>query len=504
MFEMRSSGYSEGEMESSSPTATGRVEGGASANRLDVKSILARLDRVGVWSLPFWFVGIIGLGFLFTFYDVFDINVSFIQSCVALKHGCSPANALNTIRVPIALNLAGYVVGTLLLSPISDKIGRRNMLLVTMMLTGVGSLWNALAPDYTNFILARVVTGMAVGADLSIVNTYVGEIAPRRDRAKWTSVIFVNSALGALLGIWLGLILTTSSAPWPHGLPFAQAGPGFMDGWRWMYGVGALLALVAILLRVELPESPRWLAGQGRLEEADAVVTQMEERASRRGPLPEPPTDVPVDNVGGGGYRAFGQIFGNRTYLVRFLVLVMVWFFGYVTVFAISAGGTSLLTSLHYPPPEAGVILAVGAFGFLACALVAVKFAERLERKLWLPIGAVVTVIGSILVAEAGKNSLVAFIGMGIVFFGFNIWVPMTYALSAESFPTRARTTGFGLVDGCGHLGGGIGVLLIAPAIPHMSVLGAFLTVSGFLVVAAVIVQFAANTRARRFEELSP
>jgi MFS family permease len=471
---------------------------------LDAQSILARLDRLDVWAMPFLFVGIIGLGFLFTFYDVFDINVSFIQSCVALKPGCTPANALNTIRVPIALNLAGYVVGTLLLSPLSDKLGRRNMLLATMLLTGIGSLWNALAPDYTNFILARVLTGMAVGADLSIVNTYVGEVAPRRDRAKWTSVIFVNSALGALLGIWLGLFLTTPSAPWPHGLPFAQAGPDFTNGWRWMYAVGALLALIAILLRVRLPESPRWLVGQGRLDEADEVVSEMEGRASRHGPLAEPARDVPVDAQAGGGYASFASVLGNRVYVKRVLVLVAAWFFAYVTVFAFSAGGTSLLTSLHYPPSEAGVIIAVGAFGFLVCALVAVKLAERLERKLWLPIGAVITVAGGILVAEAGTSSLVAFIGMGVVFFGFNIWVPMTYALSAESFPTRARATGFGLVDGVGHLGGGIGVLLIAPQIPHMSVLGAFLTVSGFLVVAAVIAQFALNTRARRFEELSP
>jgi MFS family permease len=481
------------------PTGSGPRKQGDAAKR-----VLARLDRLDVWSMPFLFVGIIGLGFLFTFYDVFDINVSFIQSCVALKPGCTPETALNTIRVPIALNLAGYVAGTLLLSPISDKIGRRNMLLVTMLLTGVGSLWNALAPDYTNFVLARVLTGMAVGADLSIVNTYIGEVAPRRNRAKWTSVIFVNSALGALLGIWLGLFLTTPSTPWPHGLPFAQAGPGFENGWRWMYGVGALLALIAIVLRVELPESPRWLVGQGRVEEADRVVTEMEERASRRRELSPVDDDAPVEMPARGGYISFKHVLGNATYVKRVLVLVSVWFFAYVTVFAISAGGTSLLAALHYPPPEAGIIQAVGAFGFLACALFAVRYAERLERKLWLPIGAVITVIGSILVAEAGTSTTAAFIGMAIVFFGFNVWVPMTYALSAESFPTRARVTGFGLVDGIGHLGGGIGVLLIAPQIPHMSVLGAFLVISGFLVVAAVIAQFTLNTRARRFEDVSP
>jgi MFS transporter, putative metabolite:H+ symporter len=468
------------------------------------KRVLARLDRLDVWAMPLLFVGIIGIGFLFTFYDVFDINVSFIQSCVALKPGCTPATALNTIRVPIALNLAGYVVGTLLLSPLSDKIGRRNMLLVTMVLTGIGSLWNALAPDYTNFVLARVVTGMAVGADLSIVNTYIGEVAPRRNRAKWTSVIFVNSALGALLGIWLGLFLTTPKTPWPHGLPFAQAGPGFTDGWRWMYGFGALLALVAVVLRVELPESPRWLIGQGRVDEADRVVTQMEERAARRHELPPVRDDVTVEMPAPGGYVSFRHVLGNATYVKRVLVLVSVWFFAYVTVFAFSAGGTSLLTALHYAPPEAGIIEAVGAFGFLACALFAVRFAERLERKLWLPVGALITVVGSILVAEAGTSTAIAFIGMAVVFFGFNVWVPMTYALSAESFPTRARVTGFGLVDGIGHLGGGIGVLLIAPQIPHMSVLGAFLVITGFLVVAAVIAQFAINTRAQRFEDVSP
>ena len=71
--------------------------------------------------------------------------------------------------------------------------------------------------------------------------------------------------------------------------------------------------------------------------------------------------------------------------------LLAVWFLAYVTVFGFSAGFTSMLASLKYPPPEAGLITAVGAFGFLACALFAVAFADRLERKLWLPIGAVIT-----------------------------------------------------------------------------------------------------------------
>ena len=225
--------------------------------------ILARLDRIDVWSLPWLFIGVIGLGFLFTFYDIFDINVSFIQTCVGLKAGCTPENALESLKVPVVLNLVGYVVGTLVLSPLADRHGRRTLLMITMGLTGLGSLYNALAPDYTQFVIARIITGMGIGADLAIVNTFIGEVAPRRSRGRFTSLIFVMSALGALLGIWLGLFLTTPSAPWPHGLPFAQAGPGFESGWRWMYAVGALLALVAIVLRVRAARVAALAAREG-------------------------------------------------------------------------------------------------------------------------------------------------------------------------------------------------------------------------------------------------
>src|SRR5690349_9541921 len=383
------------------------------ATRPAPRDVLARLDRIDTWSLPYLFIGVIGLGFLFTFYDIFDINVSFIQTCVSLKPGCTPETALASLKTPVVLNLAGYVVGTLILSPVADRVGRRNMLMVTMALTGLGSLYNALAPDYTQFVIARVITGMGIGADLAIVNTFIGEVAPRRARAKFTSMIFCMSALGALLGIWLGLFLTTPAAPWPKGLSWAQAGPGFEDGWRWMYGVGAILALIAIVLRVQLPESPRWLIGRGRVEEADEVVADMERAASRHGALPEPRfvrEEEAADEVGSAqGHMPYRSLLGNAFYLKRVLLLVSVWLIGYVTVYGFSAGFTSVLTAQGYEPPEAGVIVAVGAFGFLLCAVAAVLWGERLNRKAWLPISAVITVVGSLIIAGAGDTLWIAF-----------------------------------------------------------------------------------------------
>ena len=483
---------------------------------VSARSINARLDRLQVWSLSPSFIAIIGLGFLFTFYDIFDINVSFIQTCVSLQKGCTPETALDALPLPVVLNLAGYVVGTLVLSPVADRIGRRNMLLFTMLITGLGSLYTAFSTDYLNFTISRIVTGIGIGADLAIVNTYISEVAPRRSRAKFTTVIFIMSALGAFFGIWLGLWLTTPATPWPLGLPFAVAGPGFEDGWRWMYGIGAILAVVAILLRFELPESARWLAQRGRFQEADRTAAAMEQRALQKGHLPEiaaaaapeaaddAPAAVGAEGAETPSSSPYRELFGNRFYLKRILLLLVMWFIGYITVYSFAAGFTAVLTSLHYAPPEAGVIAAVGTLGFVAEAVIMSFIVEKLERRVWLPIAAVVTLAGAFTVALAGTDIVVAFIGAGLIFAGFNMWVSPTYALTAELFPTRARTTGFALVDGVGHIGGGIGVLAIAPLLPHLSVLWALLLITSFMVVSAVIVQFTPHTRNRHLDHVSP
>ncbi len=501
--------------------------------RSTAAGVIARQDRIPIWSLSYLFIGIIGVGFLFTFYDIFAISVSFIQSCTQIVSGCNPGNAASYLGLPIELNLAGYVVGALVLAPLADRFGRRNMLLFTLLLTGLGSLYTAFVNDYTNFVIARTITGIGLGADIALVNTYINEMAPVSSRARYTSLIFIMSALGAFFGIWLGLWLTTPPANFPSGLPFALAtvqltptGPVFAgNGWRIMYFIGALLALIGILMRFQLPDSPRWLISRGRVDEAEKIVTDMEDRARKTVPnLPEPAAELPV--LAGSTRIPYIEILSNRLYLTRTVLLFVVWFLGYVTVYTIAQGLTTLLAGVipppaNLPPPvaaasvagEAGIIAAFGTFGFIASAIFAYLFGEGLERKLWLPIAAVLTLIGSILIALfASNNFALAAIGSIITFFGFNLWVPMTYAWSAENYPTRARATGFALGDGLGHLGGGVGVLFIAPLIPILlASMGAtkgaiviFLIINAFLIAAAIVAQFGVATRQKRLDEVSP
>src|SRR5437868_3712362 len=234
------------------------------------------------------------------------------------------------------------MVGALALSPLADRFGRRNMLVFTLLLTGLGSLYNAFVGDYTSFVIARTITGIGIGADLALVATYINEVAPSNGRAKYTSLIFIMSSLGAFLGIWLGLWLTTPPANFPEGLPFAQAMvqvvgklPQFAgNGWRIMYGIGALLALVGILLRFRLPESPRWLITRGRIEEAEEITVEMEQRALKRiSDLPPIGSELHVHDTE--VKVTYMEILGNPLYRQRTIVLLLVWFVGLITVYAI-------------------------------------------------------------------------------------------------------------------------------------------------------------------------
>lgn len=475
----------------------------AAADVSSAAMLLGRLDRLPRGAVRWAVTGILGAALFVVFYCNFNINVSFIQTCTQIRPGCTPENAGASETLPVVLYLVGYLLGGIAIAPISDRAGRRALVSAGLLFAVAGSLITALAGGYATFVAGRGVTGVAMGILLAVANTYIGELAPPSARARYTAITFVLCTIGATAGIWLGLLLTTGPAPFPAGLPFALAGTGLDAGWRWIYGIAVILGAGALVASRFLPESPRWLIEHDHLDRAAGVVARLEERARRRGPLAEavPAPVPPREETAGQAYR---DLFTDRTYRARILLLIAMWFFGYATVFAFSTSSTSILTGLHFTAPVAGMISAVGGIGFFVQGLFSARWSERLERRYWLPVGAALTLLGCVLIALLGTDIAWAFIGAFLVFFGFNVWVPPTFALSAESFPTRTRSAGFGLVDGLGVSGGMVGVLVIAPLIPHLSPLPALVLVSAFLIVAAVIAQFTPRARNRALEELSP
>jgi len=475
--------------------------------RDSVRDSLGLIDRFPHWGLSPVSALTIGLGTLFVQYDIFNINVSFVQTCQALVDGCTPQTADQHIGLPILLSLIGYAVGALSLGPLADRFGRHKLLIVSMAITGFGSLYSMLSGDYSDFVASRFVTGIGVGADLAIINVYVSEVAPRRLRGGYTGLMFVLASIGSALGIWLGLLLTTPSTPWPDGLPLAQASASFDDGWRWIYGIGAVLALFSLLLRFSLPESPRWLVAHGRVETAEVVIEEMRLRATRRHGLLPPEADA-ADVAGEqtastGTVEAVGELFRSRRYLSRLALLSLSWMLAYLTVYAFAGAFTSVLVRLDHTVASAGMVSAVGLVGFIVAALVARSLTDRLDRKWWMLLGAVIAVVGAMLVSYGGTSGWPVFAGALVLFFGQNVWFPAQYALTAESFPTRSRATGYAITDSIGHVGGGVGVFFLVGALDKLPFQGTMLVLVAFLLAGGLVNLSAPRTRNRALEAIS-
>src|SRR5260370_7507875 len=124
--------------------------------------IIARQDRIPGWSFPYLFIFIIGLGFLFMFYDIFDINVSFIQTCTQIVPGCTPVTAAGYLGLPTLLNLVGYVLGALFFSPLADRHAIRNVIVFTLPITVLASLYPVLSYDLINFHTSPSFTSLTI------------------------------------------------------------------------------------------------------------------------------------------------------------------------------------------------------------------------------------------------------------------------------------------------------------------------------------------------------
>jgi sugar porter (SP) family MFS transporter len=166
-------------------------------------------------------------------------------------------------------------LGMLLSGPLSDRIGRRLVLKIAALLFAVSALASAVAPDFLTFVLARMLGGFGVGAALIIAPMYIAEMAPPQLRGRMVSLNQLNIVIGisaAFFSNYLILLIGQSDAAWAAALRLDEW------GWRWMLGIEALPAIVYFFALLFVPESPRWLAMQGRDDEAVDVLARVDGR----------------------------------------------------------------------------------------------------------------------------------------------------------------------------------------------------------------------------------
>jgi MFS family permease len=305
---------------------------------------------------------------------------------------------------------------------------------------------------------------MGVGADLNLVSTYIGELAPARLRGRISVGTFLVGIIGQAITPFVALALI----------------PDLHNGWRWLFIIGGVIAVIALVARFELPESPRWLALHGRLEEADALVAQMEERAAARGEQLSEPEPSEVDTRSGFPYRELL----HPPYIRRVVVFLAMWFFWYIGNYGFLGDAPDLFKEQGLSAST--LYLAIGAIGYPVGAVIMIGAIDRFERKGLLLISTVVWLVAMLLVATAASEAVVI-IGAFLASTALGMFLQAAYTYTAESFPTRARTSGFALCDGIGHGGGALGGLLLPTIVSSLSFFAGFAIIGATGLIAGLI-----------------
>jgi MFS family permease len=237
-------------------------------------SIPARLDALP-WSRWHWRV-VLALGIAWVLDGLEVTIVGSIGS--VLERPDTLALGAAQIGWAGSLYVAGAVLGALVFGRMADRLGRKRLFLLTLLTYMAATVATAFSVGFASFAVCRFATGIGIGGEYAAINSAIDELIPARVRGRVNLGINGSFWIGAALGAALSLVL----------LDPRVLGPQL--GWRVGFLLGAALALAVLLVRRDVPESPRWLLAHGRGEEAERIVAGIE----RAGGVPLPPAAADV------------------------------------------------------------------------------------------------------------------------------------------------------------------------------------------------------------------
>src|ERR1700692_677478 len=222
-------------------------------------AILARLDRLPgtrhIWLL----ITMLSLGGMFELYDLF-MTAYVVPGLI--KAGLLTNVAVSIFAGPalfVAATFTGLFIGTFAFAYFADKYGRRTIFTYSMLWYSAATLVMAFQDTGLGVSLWRLIAGIGIGVELVTIDTYVSELVPKSMRGR---AFAFNQAVQFSVVPVVAFIAYKLVAISPFGY----------DGWRWVVLIGSTGALFVWFIRRQIPESPRWLINQGRLDEAEAVT----------------------------------------------------------------------------------------------------------------------------------------------------------------------------------------------------------------------------------------
>ena len=349
-----------------------------------------------------------------------------------------------------SIGFVGMALGASLGGLLADRIGRRQVFALTLLVYGLATGASALAWSVASLMVLRFVVGLGLGAELPVASTLVSEFAPARIRGRVVVVLEAFWAVGWAVAALIGYLV----------IPLDDE-----NGWRWALLIGAVPAVYAVVVRRGLPESVRFLESRGRHAEAEAVVRRFEASATVRdgrepadGPAAAPaPAGTPPPDAAAGARGLWEPGMRRRT-----AAAWVVWFFvnfAYYGAFVwlpsiLVAEGYSLVRSFGYTL----VITLAQLPGYAVAAVLVEAWGRRATLATFL--------LGSAAAAGlfgwAGGPTAVVVAGCLLSFFNLGAWGAL-YAVTPEIYPTALRATGAGAAAGFGRLASILAPLAVPP-----------------------------------------
>ena len=443
--------------------------------------ISARLERLPITRQIFWLRNIIGAA---TFFDGYTIlAIAYAMPVLVREWKLAPSE----VGIIISFGYLGQLVGAVLFGWLAERVGRLRVLFITILVFVSMDIACLFAWGAWSMMLFRFVQGIGTGGEVPVASAYINEFIGARRRGRFF-LLYEAMFLAGLVGAGLiGSLLVP------------------IYGWKAMFIVGLVPSCLMIPLRLFMSESPRWLAANGRYEEADRIVSRLEKSATAGGrPLnPVAPNAATSQSETKSNWR---ELF-KGIYLKRTLTIWTLWFCAYLI-----ANGTitwlptlyretfnlPLQTSLTY-----GLLTSVaGVIAAVICALLI----DRVGRKRWYAMAFLAAALPLTALAILGAKSATQV----LVLAGLSYAIVQTitfslYLYSAELYPTRLRAIGTGVGSAWLRLGSSSGPILVGWIIAGFGIQYVFGVFACLLLVgAAVTTLFAIETKGRVLEELSP
>ncbi|KVO94274.1 MFS transporter [Burkholderia ubonensis] len=455
---------------------------------LDAGSISARLDRLpptrSVWKL----VVLLSLGFFFELYDLLYsgyVAPGLVKSGIlsATTHGLFGTTGVASF---IAALFAGLFIGTIACGFLADRFGRRAIFTWSLLWYTAANVVMAFQDTAAGLNFWRFVVGLGLGVEMVTIGTYISELVPKQIRGRAFACEQAVGFAAVPVVAFLAYLL----------VPRAPLG---LDGWRWVVLIGAHGAIFVWWIRRALPESPRWLAQQGRLDEADRVMRALEVKveAEYGRPLPPPAPAQPVPARG--SFRdMWVPPYRNRTIMMTiFNVFQTVGFYGFanwVPTLLIKQGIT-ITTSLAY----SSVIALAAPIG----PLIGLLIADRFERKSVIVAMAGAAVVCGLLFSQTTVAAFLIVLGIGLTLAN-NIMSYSFHAYQAELFPTAIRARAVGFVYSWSRFSAIFTSFAIAAVLKGFGTAGVFVFIAGAMaVVMAVIGLMGPRTKGIALEAIS-